>query len=114
MTRHDPRVSLQHMLDYAREALSMIDERQRSDLENDRLLGLALSRVLEIVGEAANRVPREEQQRYPQIEWRRIINMRNRLIHGYDLLDYEVIWGTVSSDMLPLIEALEEILRSED
>ena len=114
MTRHDPRVSLQHMLDYAREALSMIDERQRSDLENDRLLGLALSRVLEIVGEAANRVPQEEQQRYPQIEWRRIINMRNRLIHGYDLLDYEVIWGTVSSDMLPLIEALEEILRSED
>ena len=91
----------------------MIGERQRSDLENDRLLGLALSRLLEIVGEAANRVPTEEQQRYPQIEWRRIVNMRNRLIHGYDLLDYEVIWGTVSADIPPLIQALEEILPPE-
>jgi uncharacterized protein with HEPN domain len=58
MTRHDDEVRLRHMLDHAREARSMVQEKNRSALHNDRMLELALVRLIEIVGEAAARVSR--------------------------------------------------------
>lgn len=56
MSKHDDGVSLQHMLDHAREAVALIQNRSRSDLDTDRMLSLALVRLAEIVGEAATRV----------------------------------------------------------
>ena len=58
MSRRDETVVLRHMLDHAREAVQLTAGRGREDLDQDRLLSLALIRFLEIVGEAANRVPR--------------------------------------------------------
>jgi uncharacterized protein with HEPN domain len=57
------------MLDHAREAIDLSAGRTRSDLDTDRLLNLALVRLLEIVGEAANRIPAEERELYPEIPW---------------------------------------------
>lgn len=68
MSRRDV-LSLRQMLDYAREALALTQGRQRADLDNDRLLDLALTRLLEIIGEAANRVPEEIQEAHPEIAW---------------------------------------------
>jgi uncharacterized protein with HEPN domain len=87
-------------------------DRSRADFEIDRALGLAIIRCLEIVGEAASRVPVTIQQRHPKIPWPQIIGMRNRLVHGYDIVDYDVIWSTVTEDLPPLIAELEEILSS--
>ena len=50
---------------------------------------------MEIVGEAANRVSSETQQKHPEIPWPQIIGMRNRLTHGYDVVDYDLLWDTV-------------------
>jgi uncharacterized protein with HEPN domain len=102
------------MLDHAREAYSLAESRSRADLETDRLLNFALVRLLEIIGEAANRVPIEDRSRYPNIPWPQIIGMRNRLIHGYDSVDFDILWPTLSEDLPPLITALESILTSED
>jgi len=112
MSRDDPQVRLRHMLFYAREAVGLMRDRSRADLEIDRALGLAIIRCLEIVGEAASRVPVAIQQRHPKIPWPQIIGMRNRLVHGYDIVDYDVIWSTVTEDLPPLIAELEEILSS--
>ncbi|TAJ85253.1 DUF86 domain-containing protein [bacterium] len=71
------------MLDHAREAVSMVQGRTRTDLDTDRLLNLALVRLLEIIGEAAGRVAKEERDLYPDISWPEIVSLRNRLIHGY-------------------------------
>ena len=64
-------------------------------LDADRLLNLALVRLLEIIGEAASRVSREITC---PLSWntmaRQIVGMRNRLIHGYDLVDFEILWRT--------------------
>jgi uncharacterized protein with HEPN domain len=70
------------MLDYSREAFEMARGRKRSDLDHDRQFNLALVRLLEIIGEAANRVPEEERIRIPAIPWPQIVSLRNRLIHG--------------------------------
>ena len=90
MTRHDPELSYQHMLDHTREAVSLVKGKTRADLDSDRLLNLALVRLLEIIGEAANRIPPEEQARHPQIPWPQIVGLRNRLIHGYDSVDFDI------------------------
>ena len=84
MTRHDPTVRVRHMLDHAREAVEMTRGRVRADLDTDRQLGLALTRLLEVVGEAAARVPDDLRRQHPSIPWQDIADLRNRLIHGYD------------------------------
>ena len=84
MSRDDPNVRLRHMLDYSREAVSLLRDRKRADLDSERTLGLAILRCVEIVGEAASRVPVEIQQRYHNIPWPQIVGMRNRLVHGYE------------------------------
>jgi uncharacterized protein with HEPN domain len=55
------------------------------------MLALATVRLMEIIGEAANRIPHEERSKYPEIPWNQIISLRNRLIHGYDAIDYEIL-----------------------
>ncbi|MEJ2093308.1 MAG: DUF86 domain-containing protein [Syntrophobacterales bacterium] len=73
-------VRLRHMLDHAREAVGLIQNKSRADLTSDRLLGLALVRLMEIIGEAANRVSLEYQSQHPSIPWSQIISLRNRLM----------------------------------
>lgn len=70
------------MLDHAREAMSHARGRSRQDLESDRLLALGLVRLLEVVGEAAARVPENVRAKHPDIPWQEIVGLRNRLIHG--------------------------------
>jgi len=111
MSQHDERVWLRHMLDYGQEAVALIRSKQRADLESDHVLELALTRLLEIIGEAANRVSQETQQRYPQIPWRQIVGLRNRLIHGYDAVDLDILWDIVRHDLPELIAVLERIIK---
>lgn len=79
MSRHDDRISLRQMLDYARRACDMARGRQRSDLDTDEMLQLALTRLVEITGEAASRVSKSTQQNHTDVPWTDIINMRHRL-----------------------------------
>jgi uncharacterized protein with HEPN domain len=109
MSRRDV-LPLRQMLGYAREAVALAQGRQRADLENDRLLELALTRLLEIIGEAANRVPEETQEAHPEIAWGQIVSLRNRLIHGYDSIDFDILWAIVKEDLPELIENLEKIV----
>jgi uncharacterized protein with HEPN domain len=112
MPRHDADLRLRHMLDAAREAAQMIQGRTRADLDADRLLNLSLVRLLEIVGEAASRVPADERAKCPGIPWAQIVALRNRLIHGYDSVDFDILWQIVTQDLPTLIEELAKILSS--
>ncbi len=110
MTQHDPTVRMRHMLDHAKEAVDLLVGKEKADLSSNRVLELALVRLVEIVGEAAARMPVEEQSRYPSIPWKEIVGMRNRLVHGYDVIDLDVLWDTVQIDLPQLIAELEHIL----
>jgi uncharacterized protein with HEPN domain len=101
------------MLAYAKEAVDLMRNRTRADLDTDRALGLAILRCVEIVGEAASQIPVALRRRNPKIPWRQIIGMRNRLIHGYDIVDYDIVWSTVTQDLPLLVAELEAILPSE-
>src|ERR1700676_2753944 len=111
MSRHESAVRLRHMLEHAREAHAMISGKSRSELDNDRKLNLSLVRLLEIVGEAASRTTKEDREKHPEIPWPAIVGLRNRLIHGYDLVDFDVLWQVLNDDLPPLISQLEKILQ---
>ena len=98
------------MLDHSREAVQMVRGRHRQDLDRDRMLVLSPVRLVEVVGEAASRVKPEERARYPSIPWPEVIGMRQRLVHGYETVDLQVLWDTITDDLPPLITELERIL----
>jgi uncharacterized protein with HEPN domain len=113
MSSNDLWIRLRHMRDYTAEAIRLGQTRSRADLDNDRLLNLALVRLCEMIGEAANRVPLETRKRHPQIAWPQIVGFRNRLIHGYDSIDLDILWQVVIHDLPHLFVAIEAILSSE-
>ncbi|MGH8391931.1 MAG: HepT-like ribonuclease domain-containing protein [Pseudomonas sp.] len=109
----DDRVRLGHMLDASRKAVGFCQGRSRTDLEADSMLSLSLVRLLEIIGEAARTVSSESRATHPAIPWKKIIGMRDRLVHGYFDVNLDVVWETVTQDLPPLIEALEPLIAQE-
>ncbi len=73
------------------------------------MLALALVRLLEIIGEAASRVPNDERAGYPGIPWAELVALRNRLIHAYNRVDLDIVWQIATLDLPGLIRALEQI-----
>jgi len=110
MTQHNDIIRLRHMLDHAKEAVELIAGRERTELQHNRILELALIRLVEIVGEASAKVSPEAQAKYPTIPWPQVIGMRNRLIHGYDSVDLDILWDTIELDLPPLVAELGKIL----
>jgi len=107
MSQHNDEVRMRHMLDYSREALGLSRDRSREDLDTDRVMELALVRLVEIIGEAASRVSEETRESNPEIPWSQIVSLRNRLIHGYDSVDLDILWQILQSDLPSLISKLE-------
>jgi len=103
-----------HMAESARQAMSFVQSRRRSDLETDAQLRLALVRALEIVGEAASRVSPELRAAHPEIPWRLAISTRNRLIHAYFDINLDIVWTTVTQALPKLLGMLEAVLEGKD
>ena len=112
MSKRDPKIFLRQILSHAQEAVALSEGKTRADLDQDRLLNLALTRLVEIIGEAANRVPEKAQMRYPDLPWLQMIGARNRLIHGYDNVDFGILWAIVENDLPKLISQLVGILEN--
>lgn len=104
-------VRLRHMLDAARDAITFAHGRERSDLDGDRQFVLALVQCVQIIGEAAARVSEETRRKLPDLPWAAIVGMRNRLVHGYYDIDHDEVWGTVTGDLPPLVDALDRALK---
>lgn len=82
---------LQRFISEAEELAS----RGRRRFNDDHMLKLAALAIITRVGEAANRVPEAERARYPLVPWRSIVAMRNRLVHDYDMIDYDLVWEVI-------------------
>ena len=107
--RAEDRVRLRHMVEAAESAGQFITDRQRTDLDEDRMLLFALMYAIEIFGEAASKISAETRATHTGIPWRAIIGMRNRLIHAYFEINTEIVWQTVTQEipaLLPLLRAL--------
>ncbi|MGB5516553.1 MAG: HepT-like ribonuclease domain-containing protein, partial [Thermoanaerobaculia bacterium] len=76
-------VLLRDMLDHSRFAIEAVAKKERSDLDSDLIIAAALERFIEVIGEAASKISPSTRASSPEIPWKEIIGMRNRLVHGY-------------------------------
>ena len=78
----------------------------------DDKTAFAVVRALEIIGEAAKRIPQEFRDLHPTVPWRTMAAMRDKLIHGYLTVDVEIVWKAVVEDLPPLILEMDRVIRS--
>jgi uncharacterized protein with HEPN domain len=103
------RIRIQHMLDAAERIAAFTDGISKEEFLDDEKLNLAVIRLFEILGEAANNISEDLQEKYNDIPWREIAGIRNRLIHGYFDVDLNIVWQIIQQDIPPLISNLKYI-----
>ena len=106
-------IPIGHMLEASRWAVSISEGRSRSDLAADLLLFLSLTKAVETIGEAANRVSDSTQSANPDVPWRGIIGMRNHLVHQYDNIDNDTLWLVVQEHLPSLMADLGRLLPDD-
>lgn len=100
-----------HMREAAQKAIDYVEDRERGDLDADELLRLGLTKLVEIVGEAAKQVSEDTRREHPEVPWSDAARMRDRLVHHYFDIDLDILWKTVTEELPTLLQSLEEVPR---
>jgi uncharacterized protein with HEPN domain len=103
-------MTLELMLDTAKRLSALARERGREALEADDVARLAMLHLVQRLGEGASRLSADFRDGHPEFPWAGMIGLRNRIVHGYDDLDPDIIWRVASDDVEPVIAALERAL----
>lgn len=98
------------MQDATRQALEFAASRSRADLDTDAMLMLALTRLLEIIGEAAKNVSAPTRALAPGIPWRAISGTRDRIAHGYFDINLDTVWDILTLDLPNLARELDDLI----
>ena len=104
---------LWHILDEIGYIEAVICDIEEADFLADETLKRSFVRSIEIIGEASKKVPIDLRQRYAHIEWRAMGGMRDRLIHDYFGVDYDIVWDVAVNKVPELQREIERILEKE-
>ncbi len=104
---------LSHIMDEINYLKSHTERLNRDKFMNDETLQRAFVRSIEIIGEAAKKLPEELKQKYSNIEWKIIAGMRDRLIHDYFGIDYDIVWDVVINKIPQLQKEIQQIIDTE-
>jgi len=110
---HSPLEYLRHMRDEIEYLSEMTVGLHKERFLQDATLKRAFVRSIEIVGEASKKVPVAFRAQYPEFNWKAIAGMRDRLIHGYFGIDYDIVWDVVENKVPVLRKQIQEILQQE-
>ncbi len=113
MSHPDDDATVQDMLDHTIEAINIVAPLTRDDLDSERITYLALLQLCQIIGEAARRLSPKTRDARTTVPWQEIIAFRNRLIHGYDTIDRDILWAILTADF-PILRAELESMLHED
>ncbi len=113
MSSRDWRVRLEDMAEAVERIQRYVHGQDRDSFCEDERTQDAVTRNLEILGEAARRLPPDIQRRHADIPWSRLAEMRNILVHEYHAVAPEILWRTVLNDILPLAPRLAQLRRDE-
>lgn len=108
-----PREYILHILEEIDYILTQISDMDLDSFLRDATLKRAFVRSLEIIGEASKKLPENIKAMRPEIEWRKIAGMRDRLIHDYFGVDYNIVWDVATKKLPDLRSELESLLREK-
>lgn len=111
--RDEDKIRLQHIIEEAKTACGFVQGCSFEDFVKDEKTVRAVIRSIEIIGEAASKISNELKNTHNEVPWGKIIGMRNRLIHVYFDIDYDVIWQTVYKNIPELIEIMQKLLKEK-
>ncbi len=106
----DPRDHLDDIRLAASKALEFVTGTDYEHFVRDDKTVYAVVRALEVLGEATKRIPTEIRDRFPEIPWRSMAGIRDKLIHDYVSVNLEVVWRTVTEDLPPLLPQIERVI----
>jgi len=104
---------LQHILDEADYLIEQSQDLDVGEFLGNETLRRAFVRSLEIIGEAAKSIPPAFTEKHPEIEWRSMAGMRDRLIHGYFGVDYDLVWDVVRTKIPDLASRIRQLLAEQ-
>jgi uncharacterized protein with HEPN domain len=107
----DDTVYVGHMLDTARKARLLIEGKSRKDFDADEVLRLALTHLLQTIGESARRVSQDFRTANHQLPWKAIVGMRTKIVHDYLDVDEDIVWDTIIQELPELIQILKTIVN---
>lgn len=104
---------LRHIHDEISFVLDAVNGKEKDIVINDPVLSRAIIRSLEIIGEASAKIDPDFKAEHPEIEWRKIISTRNRLIHDYFGVDYDIVWDIVQHKLPNLLDFVGQIVEGK-
>ena len=113
MSPRDHLDALADKLVHARLATELVAGIAATDQAEDHRTRLAVERAIEVLGEAADKVPATTREKYPDLPWRRMIALRHRLAHGYFAIDHAILHRIASELLPPLLPRLAEVVAWE-
>lgn len=105
---------LRHILDEIRFLRSCSRELDLDKLKGDPVMQRAFLRSLEVIGEAVKNLSMELREKHPEVEWRKVAGLRDKLIHHYFEVDWKVVWDVVSNRLPDLETLLEAMVKGMD
>jgi len=109
MTKDDL-VYVGHMLDFSREVCAFLHAKSRAEFDSERLFRLAVTHLIQNIGEAASHVSPGFKGAHSDIPWGDIVGMRNRIVHGYVDVDDAVVWDAAFRDIPRLVDLLDPLV----
>jgi uncharacterized protein with HEPN domain len=104
---------LRDIVDAAQSIAEFLQDVDESEFQASDLVRSAVLQKLTVIGEAATRISKPFQERYPEVDWASIIGFRNIAVHAYFAVDWDIVWATATEDVPSLLGQITRIIENE-